>query len=210
MPSQIPSPPVPVDPSGPQITYEAFPGVLGLAGSGSSGMMLAAATNVATPVSGDFFIGPWLITEQSLEIEYIRKNHKSFNIMEPNGTGGMNFPTSYISMSGVDPSGWIGSELFVKMRPVVKRYLSQGTYVTVSHEQLQEFSHTALNSDLGGNDYGALATNRLGVRGQILTTVPYLKREKYDITNSLHTVTSYTYPWFYSYSVNTGLDRFVV
>ena len=203
----IPSPPPALPTSGTAVTYVAFPGTEGLAGSGTSGMSLAAAPNVATPVSGTFFTGPWLITEQSLEIDYIRKNTVPFGIMEPNATGGMNYPTSYISYSGIDPSGWMASELFVKMRPVVKRYISQGTYVLSSHEQLQEFSHIALNSDLGTNDYGSLATNRLGVRGKIKTTAPYLKREAYDSANPLHTATDYTYPDFYSYRVTTGLDE---
>lgn len=204
---EIPSPPESLPTSGNTVTYQAFPGVVGLAGSGSSGMSLAAAPNVATPVSATWYPGPWLITEQSLEIDYIRKNRRPLSIMEPNGTGGMNFPTSYITMSGIDPSGYMSSELFVKMRPVVKRYISQGTYVLSSHEQLQEFEHIALNSDLGGNDYGALATNRLGVRGKIKTTAPYIKREAYDSANPLHTVTDYTYPDFYSYRVTTGLDE---
>tara|TARA_R110002110_G_scaffold401313_1_gene618114 strand:- start:1585 stop:2718 length:1134 start_codon:yes stop_codon:yes gene_type:complete len=175
--------------------YSPFPQPASLSAMSASSMMVAAAANIASPVTGTWYPGPWFITEQSLEIEYIRKERQSLN----RNVG------AAVSCSSLDSSGELAHSLFVRFTPTVKKYISHETFITSSHEQLQEFTHAALNSDLNGLDYGPLATNRLGVRGQISTIAPYLKREAYDSTDPLHTVTDYNYPDFYNYAVQTSM-----
>jgi len=194
MPPLTPPGPLPV--SGETFSYDWSPQPANLAASSPSSNMVAAASNVASPVTGTWYPGPWLITEQSLDIEYIRKERHSLS---------RNIGAA-VSCSGLDSSGDLAHSLFVKFTPSVKRYISYETFITSSHEQLQEFTHAALTTDLNGLDYGSLATNRLGVRGQINTVAPYLKREAYDSTNSLHTVTEYSYPDFYNYGIQTGME----
>ena len=94
--------------------YSPFPQPASLSAMSASSMMVAAAANIASPVTGTWYPGPWFITEQSLEIEYIRKERQSLN----RNVG------AAVSCSSLDSSGELAHSLFVRFTPTVKKYIT--------------------------------------------------------------------------------------
>lgn len=182
---------LPVGQTGSDVTTTINPTEYPTALDTTGAISLAAYNNTGANFTGPTFSGTWFITEQELEVEYVRKPHGSRTVGS----------RSDIDLSAMSVSADTDSSVFFKVRPIVRKYILDETFMSSGYEQLQTFSHTQASADLGGTTFDGMTSATLGVRGKITTAQKYLKREAYDPADATHVPTDYIYPWFYSYDV---------
>jgi|TARA_R110002020_G_scaffold464939_1_gene686052 hypothetical protein len=124
----------------------------------------------ASGVSGTgTFNGPWIIEQQSLNIEYVRVPMTQLT----GGTGAIDVTLSSASMT----HAVVGTSLAVRATASWSKVSAVAAYpLSGEYTQPQVFEFFPVSSDPGGVSYGDLNASTLGPMGTIATVLPYYHR----------------------------------
>lgn len=139
------------------------------AGGSTSGTLGSSGTLEGT------LSGPWLIEEQTMDIEYVRVPHYQ--------AGNFQFG---LSGSQIDATHTVNrTNLQVLVTASYKRSKVYQNFATSAFAQNQKFEYNQSLTDPYGNSYGdtsALGTSGLGVAGSVNTVQKYYNRREWDDT----------------------------
>ena len=137
--------------------------------SGASRTSSAASGSFPTSgLSTGATLGPWMIEEQSMEIQYWRVPqgyHKSF---EASLTA-----LTYTTVFSNTQLAWIATLNHSKKK-------SYESFDASSWQQTQLLDVLAVSADVNGTAYGNITASTLGPVGSVITTRPYYRRVAWD------------------------------
>lgn len=137
----------------------------------------SGASRTSTAASGSFpasglstgaTLGPWMIEEQSMEIQYWRvpkAYQKSFDA----SLSGVSHTTTFQGTT----LAWIATLNYSKKK-------SYESFDASSWHQTQLLDVLAVSADLNGTTYGDITASTLGPLGRVITTRPYYRRGLWD------------------------------
>jgi len=136
----------------------------------TGGAVWNPAASGTSPASGSIYnaSGPWMIEQQTLNIDYIRvpKYGNATQSLDLSG------PTRTISV--------LGTGLCQVITATYSKVKSYDQFDTSAYTQSQQFQYNAVSGDYLGNSYGSVGSTALGPNGSIVTKTPWYQRRYWE------------------------------